>query len=147
MPNNFKIIEYNNEVPYVEKGDFIKITIFFNECYDSINSLVVYDAKEHIWTHVTSIDDKKITVSISNHMYFKPIDNPNCLEKDNLLVINKSNTKELKRYTPETHQNTINSLLSIIEELPLEQQLSLKYLEPTVREEYFEQLLNTRIIE
>lgn len=143
MSDNYKIIEYNNVSDVIE-GDFVKITIYFNECYDTTTSSVISNAKEHIWTHVTNVANNKVTVSISNHMFFKPIENPECLAKDELLVINRKNIKELKRYTAESHQNTINKLLVVLDKLPIEQQLLLQQLEPQVREEYFEQLLNTR---
>jgi hypothetical protein len=64
----------------------------------------------------------------SNHIFYKPIDFHVLLNKYNIIVIKKRNIKELKRYTVETRQKTIDALVKLINKVHIE----------------FEQLLNTK---
>lgn len=146
MSKNYKFIEYNNTFDDIEIGDYIKISIHFEICFDMSTSSIITNTTEHIWTYVTNISQEKISVLVSNHMFYKPIDFPDLLNKDNIIIIKKSNIKELKRYTVETRQKTVDELLKIINHLPLEYKNLLETLNKTECEEVFEQLLNTKKI-
>lgn len=141
MSRNFKFIEYNNTFNDVKIGDYIKISIHFEICFDMSTSSIVTNTTEHIWTYVTNISQEKISVLVSNHMFYKPIDFPDLLTKDNIIIIKKSNIKELKRYTVETRQKTIDELIN---KFPLEYRNLLETLDENEYEEVFEQLLNTK---
>ena len=106
MSRNFK---YNNTFDDVKLGNYIKISIHFEICFDMSTSSII--------TNTTNISQEKISVLVSNHMFYKPIDFPDLLNKDNIIIIKKSNIKELKRYTVETRQKTIDELIN---KFPLE---------------------------
>jgi hypothetical protein len=141
--NDFKIISYNNFDKKIFSGDFIKISIRFEECFDVINNEVKYNTCEHIWTIVDNVSDDKLKVKVSNHMFYKSISNPDYFLKDNLISINKSNIKEHKRYTQESYNNQIMVLTKIIEKLPSDLRLMIKNSNQEEREIIFEQLLNS----
>ena len=121
-----------------------KISIYFEICFNMLTSSIITNTTEHIWTCVTNVNKEEISVLISNHMFYKPIDFPDLLNKDNIIVIKKSNVKELKRYTVETRQRTVDKLLKIVNQLPFEYKNLLETLNKTECEEVFEQLLNTK---
>ena len=145
MSIDFKIIEYNKLLHTVKIGDYIKISIHFEKCFDMTTFKIATNVIENIWTYVTSIDFDEISVSISNHMFYKSIDNPDFLNADNIIKIKKSNIKEIKRYTEKTRQKKIEDLVKLINKLPFEYRFLLESLDNNDCEEIFEQIFNRNI--
>lgn len=142
--NDFKIISYNiHNKKEILPGDFIKISISFQECFDLVNNEVKYNTFEHIWTLVESLSGDDIQVKISNHMFYKSLSNPDYFLKDNLILINKNNIKEHKRYSEKSYNNQIMVLSKIIEQLPSDIKLIIENSNLEEREIIFEQILNS----
>tara|TARA_B100000902_G_C26403160_1_gene478785 strand:- start:43 stop:480 length:438 start_codon:yes stop_codon:yes gene_type:complete len=140
--SSFKIIEYNNEYTNIEEGDFVKISVYFDSCYDIRNDKLLEKAKEHIWTCVKDKNGDNIRVEISNHMVFKPIDDLKSLDRGKIITIKNKNIKELKKYTRDSYLNTLQAINYLIDNMPLDYQLLLKNSSLEEREEIFEQLVN-----
>tara|TARA_B110000037_G_C17116848_1_gene504129 strand:- start:2757 stop:3221 length:465 start_codon:yes stop_codon:yes gene_type:complete len=118
------LVTYNHQYQISDllEGDFVKITLSYNNAYNNNNKNYVGTLNESIWCKIVSIDKviQHLYVSVSNNCIFSNNKNNKPYQLEDILFVNIIHIKEHKRYTGETYKDTLKTVKETIEKLPLE---------------------------